>query len=375
MKIPLSNKIVASVLLLLCFMRPVYAQEFLKDLSLSPEDVRVETSVLKGERVRIYVTVRNNSYFDLSGVVKFYNEKTSQFIAADQPISVLAQKTDDVYIDWDAEILGEHPIAIRVVPWDEDGDNPNNNKLIKKVYVDKDSDGDGIMDSLDSDDDNDGVPDNQDAFPLDPRESKDTDGDGTGNNADSDDDNDGVLDVQDAFPLNPNETKDTDGDGTGDNGDLFPYDSSEWMDSDGDGLGDNADPDDANHGPIPFIKLSDTKVRMGKSLTFNALESRDPDGQITKFEWDFGDGAKDTGVIIDHIFENTGEYIVTLTVTDDHGESRQQQIQIKVKLDFLTLALIITTILLILLILGLLIPGSRFHHKKMRMHWKSFRNN
>ena len=355
------------------FCASVYAQEFSKDLEINPADVRVEASVLRGKTVRIYVTIRNNSHFDLSGVVKFYDERTAQFIAADQPVSVLAQKTDDVYIDWDAEILGEHPIAIRVVPWNEDGDNPDNNKLTKKVYVDKDSDGDGVIDSLDNDDDNDGTPDSSDDFPFDPNEFKDTDRDGIGNNVDSDDDGDGVSDAEDAFPLDSNESKDTDGDGVGDNSDLFPYDSSEWMDSDGDGVGDNADPDDANHGPIPFIQLSDTKVRAGKSLTFNALKSKDPDGHITTFEWDFGDGTKDTGVIIDHIFEETGEYIVTLTVVDDHDESREQQIQIEVQLDFLTLVLTITTILLILLILGLLIPGSRFHHKKMRLNWKAFR--
>lgn len=64
-----------------------------------------------------------------------------------------------------------------------------------------DSDGDGIIDSLDPDDDNDGVEDTLDAFPLNPSESVDSDLDGIGNNADTDDDNDGVEDANDAFPL------------------------------------------------------------------------------------------------------------------------------------------------------------------------------
>ena len=45
---------------------------------------------------------------------------------------------------------------------------------------------------LDPDDDNDGVVD-EDAFPLNSKETVDTDGDGMGNTADLDDDNDGVF--------------------------------------------------------------------------------------------------------------------------------------------------------------------------------------
>ncbi|MFC1734234.1 PKD domain-containing protein [candidate division KSB1 bacterium] len=377
MKISFFNKIFCSIILLLMMvpLTSVSAEEFFKDISIGPGDISVPTNILKGERKRVYVTVHNNSYFDLSGVVKFYNERTSSFMGPDQPVSILSQGTDDVFMDWNADTIGEYNIAVRVVPWHDDGDNPNNNKVTKKVYVDVDSDGDGVGDGLDNDDDNDGIPDSSDAFRLDSREAKDTDGDGIGDNADPDDDNDGVPDAEDTFPLDPDESKDTDSDGTGDGKDLFPYDSNEWLDTDGDGIGDNADPDDDNHGPIPFINISDTKVRVGESLTFNALKSRDPDGEITKYEWDFGDGMVDTGVIIDHMFEKSGVYIISLKVTDDHDESRKQQIQIRVGMNYLTVALIISTALLIFLLLLLLIPSSRFHHKKMKLHWENSKNN
>lgn len=316
------------------------------------------------------MTVRNNSHFDLSGVVKFYNEKTSSFIGSDQPVSILAQKTDDVFVDWPAELVGVHPIAVRVVPWDAEGDDPSNNKLTKNLTVDIDSDRDGVSNSFDNDDDNDGTPDSNDAFPFDSSESKDTDGDGTGNNKDTDDDNDGVSDVEDVFPLDANEVKDTDNDGTGDNTDPFPYDSDEWVDSDGDGIGDNEDPDDQNHGPIPFIQTSETTVRAGKGLTFNGLKSKDTDGQVTNYEWDFGDGTVDTGVIVEHVFESPGDYIVTLKVTDNSGESREQQVQIKVGYAWWLILLIFLVPLALIAFLGLFIPGSRFHHKKMKIKWR-----
>ena len=354
------------------FAAPVFAQEFNQDLFINESDVRVSNNILKGQQIRMYVTVNNPSQVDLSGVVKFYDERISQFIAADQPVSVLAEKTDDVYVDWSSDLTGEHTIAIRVVPWNEEGDNPDNNKVVKKIYVDIDSDGDGTGDRLDNDDDNDGVPDKDDAFPLDPNESKDTDGDGIGDNADTDDDNDGISDVMDIFPLDPYETKDADNDGVGDNNDPFPYDPNEWMDSDRDGLGDNADPNDTNHGPIPIINISDTKVCVGKMLTFNALESRDPDGEITDFEWDFGDGTIETGVIIDHIYEKPGDYLVALKVTDDSGEYREQQVQVKVTSNWALIALIAVTILLILLLLGLFHPKSRFYHKKLNL-WEGIK--
>jgi len=367
MNISFFHKLVGSLLITpLLFAMPVFAEEFANDLSLSVNDVRIESSILIGSKTRIYVTIHNNSDSDLSGVVKFYDERVSSFVSADQPVSVLAGKTDDVYIDWEANLVGEHPIAIRVLPWNEDGDDPSNNKVVKIIYVDIDSDKDGIGDAFDQDDDNDGTPDSRDAFPLDPNETTDTDGDGIGNNADTDDDNDGVPDIEDAFPIDAGELKDTDGDGVGDNKDVFPFDPEEAFDSDEDGLGDNADPNDENHGPVPFIFISDGKLRSGRLVTLNALSSVDPDGDITTYEWNFGDGMTDTGVLVTHVFEKRGDYIVTLKVIDDKGEYREQQLEVSVGFRLLTLILVVSTILLILLLLGLFIPGSRFHHKEFQ---------
>ena len=69
------------------------------------------------------------------------------------------------------------------------------------AIVNLDTDGDGIINTLDPDIDNDGVANALDIFPLDRFETLDTDKDGIGNNADKDDDGDGFADALDAFPL------------------------------------------------------------------------------------------------------------------------------------------------------------------------------
>jgi hypothetical protein len=136
--------------------------------------------------------------------------------------------------------------------------NGDNSSLVVGIsaFLGLDTDGDGIINSVDTDDDNDGVLDLNDAFPLDPTETLDTDNDGIGNNADAfpndasesvDSDGDGVGDNADAFPDDATESADSDSDGVGDNADAFPNDATESADSDSDGVGDNADafPDDA----------------------------------------------------------------------------------------------------------------------------------
>ncbi|MGB1311150.1 MAG: hypothetical protein ACPG47_08045, partial [Leucothrix sp.] len=97
-----------------------------------------------------------------------------------------------------ARTAGEYTFKLRAV----DPDGLSAEGTIKIVVV-KDTDGDGVIDSIDDDDDGDGVNDSDDQFPLDSTESVDTDGDGIGNNADTDDDNDNVIDTVDLFPLDP----------------------------------------------------------------------------------------------------------------------------------------------------------------------------
>ncbi|MDZ7670597.1 MAG: S8 family serine peptidase [Gammaproteobacteria bacterium] len=57
-------------------------------------------------------------------------------------------------------------------------------------------------------------------------------------------------------------------------------------------------------------------------VSFNAAGSSDPDGTISSYQWDFGDDTQATGgPTVSHTYEDTGRFTVTLTVTDDDGQS------------------------------------------------------
>ena len=60
---------------------------------------------------------------------------------------------------------------------------------------------------------------------------------------------------------------------------------------------------------------------VNQTITFNASESYDPDGNITNYKWNFGEGniTNTTEPIITHSYSQVGTYTVTLTVTDNEG--------------------------------------------------------
>jgi PKD repeat protein len=59
----------------------------------------------------------------------------------------------------------------------------------------------------------------------------------------------------------------------------------------------------------------------GLACSFDGSESRDGDGDISSYEWQFSDGAVASGMKIEHEFSAAGEFEVSLTVTDDEGAS------------------------------------------------------
>ena len=57
----------------------------------------------------------------------------------------------------------------------------------------------------------------------------------------------------------------------------------------------------------------------GRTLSVDASASEDPDGTITAYAWEFGDGQSGTGKTATHEYAAPGNYTVTLTVTDNGG--------------------------------------------------------
>jgi bacillopeptidase F (M6 metalloprotease family)/subtilisin family serine protease len=74
----------------------------------------------------------------------------------------------------------------------------------------------------------------------------------------------------------------------------------------------------ANQRPTAVI-VGPTSGRRNTSLAFDGRSSRDPDGRIVSYRWNYGDGTNGSGGRVSHRWTRTGTYTVTLTVTDDKG--------------------------------------------------------
>ena len=64
-------------------------------------------------------------------------------------------------------------------------------------------------------------------------------------------------------------------------------------------------------------KMKDRLVGVNQVVTFNGALSKDPDGIISSYTWDFGDGQTGTSVQVRHQYKNAGQYTVALQVVDN----------------------------------------------------------
>jgi len=74
--------------------------------------------------------------------------------------------------------------------------------------------------------------------------------------------------------------------------------------------------------PIPAFSVITTSPVAGAPVSFDASQSSDPDGTVSIYSWDFGDGATGAGSTATHTYRSLGTYTVKLTITDNDGQTQ-----------------------------------------------------
>jgi len=72
--------------------------------------------------------------------------------------------------------------------------------------------------------------------------------------------------------------------------------------------------------PVAVINANPAKDSASLTMQFDGRSSYDPDGSVTTWSWDFGDGQKASSDKPNHIYAKSGNYTVTLRVRDNSGK-------------------------------------------------------
>jgi hypothetical protein len=325
-------------------------------------------SFVEGQQIRVYVSVGNFGDQDGSGEVFIYRD--AQLIGT-SPVSVKAKGVEDeVFADF---VVPEHDFRMYfelkgITPEDQ---NASNNQLLAPLYkIDQDTDNDGIGNRTDVDDDNDGLNDEAE-LPLgtDPL-NKDTD-------------NDGVIDSLDAFPLDPTRYKEdvpkpvvqtpppvAD---PADSGAPTPAPApapkpSQPVSSAANSVGDElTEPELIEE----FYKVPDMDMLREIHIvaaqvnwnTFNfdfATNLSEIDSDNFEYLWIYGDG-KESSVNGNHSFNSSGEYYVTLKVKGPLDNFYYDSI--KVTVDFWSVYNYWLWLIVLAIVLVLFLFGSSIKHK------------
>jgi len=85
------------------------------------------------------------------------------------------------------------------------------------------------------------------------------------------------------------------------------------------GGNDDGDSGPSNKAPVARVTVSPTSGPAPLVVAVSGAASTDADGTINAYSWDFGDGTSAMGVAVEHTYTAVGEFVITLTVTDDKG--------------------------------------------------------
>jgi LPXTG-motif cell wall-anchored protein len=88
-----------------------------------------------------------------------------------------------------------------------------------------------------------------------------------------------------------------------------------------------------NAKPVASLRPRHSRVRVGEKLLFDASRSRDSDGRIVTYLWDFdGDGVVDrntAGPRVRHAFGKAGKVRVAVVVVDNRGASATRRASVR----------------------------------------------
>ena len=86
-----------------------------------------------------------------------------------------------------------------------------------------------------------------------------------------------------------------------------------------------------NGAPTADAKATPTSGQAPLTVAFDASGSKDADGTIASYEWDFGDGQKGSGAKVNHDYKDVKAYTVMLTVTDNDGAKANKMLTVTVE--------------------------------------------
>ncbi len=87
-----------------------------------------------------------------------------------------------------------------------------------------------------------------------------------------------------------------------------------------------------NQIPFPSFISIPASPKVDETVTFDATSSKDSDGEIVLYSWNFGDGNSGSSQTpqITHNYSSPGTYSVSLTVTDDQGATSSTSLTLTV---------------------------------------------